>query len=176
MGATVTTFCNATNIILYTSLSVWVPYYSTDQLQPGQCVSYTTGQVWFTATAQIHTDTNVGNLYFPVSENRAVGLLHGWPYVASDVHFVDMTPNEAEQVMESPADVIDSDYKSVSRTYMNNQQKLLAQIVGFYTNKNKKITITGGPKGAVYKEHPYLPGKHIAIVSAHSELLKMTVS
>lgn len=177
MGATVTTFCNATNIVLYTSLSVIFPYYSTYQLHPGHCVPYTVGRVWFTATAEISSDTNVGNLYFPVSENKAAGLLHGLPYFGREtVHFVSMDPNEADRVMVSSSDVIDGDIRSVSRAYMENQQKLLVQKVGYYANGNKKITITGGPKGAVYKRHPLLPGKHIQIVSADFKPLTMTVS
>lgn len=177
MGATVTTFCNGTNIILYTSLSIMFPYYWTDSLKPGECVPYSVGRVWFTASAELSRDTNVGNLYFPVSETVAAGLLYGIPWSPLDqIHFVNMTTSEAEKIMRSHEDIIDPDIESVSMAYVQNQQKLVVQIVGLYTNENKKITIRGGPKGAVYKQHPVFSHKHIQIVSANFEPLTMTVS
>lgn len=177
MGATITTFCNETNIVLYTSLSILFPYYWTNSLHPGHCVPYTVGRVWFTASAELSADTNVGNLYFPVSETEAAGLLYGIPWSLLDkIHFVNMTVEEAEIVMRSREDIIDPDPESVSMAYVKNQQKLAVQIVSFYANTNKKITIRGGPKGAVYKQHPVFSNRHIQIVSANFEPLTMTVS
>lgn len=176
MGATVTTFCNATNIVLSTYLTVIIPYYSTHHLEPGKCVSYKVGRVWFTASAEMSVDTTFGNLYFPVSGDRAAGLLHGSAYVKSDLNYVNMTPEEATTVMKSSNDVIQDDIHSVSVAYRAGQLNLMVDLMGYYANKNQRITITGGPKAIVTKQHPLWPDKHIEIVPANFEPLQMTVT
>lgn len=172
MGATIITFCNATKVFIYTELSVAAPYYWYD-LAPNQCTDFTVGRVWFTATAKL--SDKAGDLYFPVSETRAAGLLS--QNGARELDFVDMSESETKQIIDSPSDVINDDFQSVSNAYYNAKEKLWIDTKGYYANKNKRITITGGPKAAaIHKEHPRFPGKHITIVPATFGNLSMNIS
>lgn len=171
MGATVTTFCNAAKVFVYTELSVAAPYYWFD-LAPNQCTDFTVGRVWFTATAKL--SDKAGDLYFPVSENRAAGLLSN--NGARELDFVDVSPSEASQIIVSPYDMIGDDFQSVSNAYYQAKEKLSIEMKGYYANANKRINVTGGPKAAIHKEHPRFPGKFITIVPATFGSLEMHVS
>lgn len=170
MGATITTFCNAASVFLYTELSVAAPYYWED-LAPGECKENTVGRVWFTATANI--SEKAGDLYFPISKSQAAGLLSQDGLKRLD--FVNMTASESDQITISPADFVIEDIQSVSSAYYKAKENLFVSMTGYYANKNKVITITGGPRAAVHKEHPHHPGKFISIIPATFDSLKMNV-
>lgn len=171
MGATITTFCNAAKVFIYTELSVAAPYYWYD-LAPNQCTDFTVGRVWFTATAKL--SDKAGDLYFPVSENRAAGLLsHNG---ARELDFVDLSTSEANQIIVSPSEIINDDFQSVSNAYYKAKEKLSIETKGYYANSDKRITITGGPRAAIHKEHPRYPGKFITIVPATFGSLEMSIS
>lgn len=179
MGGVVTTFCNETNIPLITSLSILIPFYSTHNLQPGRCVSYETGRVWFTASAELDKDdyAGLGNIFIPVSETEAGGIsdvVHGHTW-STEAVFTKMTSEEAIKVMSSPDDVIKRDPASVKEAYREASKKLHVSGKGIYAG-NKKVTITGGPKRVVYKIHPALIPRRITIVPAQFEPLKMTIT
>lgn len=168
MGATVTTFCNATKVFVYTELSVVAPYYWND-LAPNQTTDFTVGRVWFTATAKL--SDKAGDLYFPVSENRAAGLLS--QNGSRELDFIDMSTNEAKEIIDSPSDMICDDFLSVSNAYYKAKEKLSIETKGYYASENKRINVTGGPKSAIHREHPRIPGQHITIIPATFESLQL---
>lgn len=170
MGATVTTFCNASTVFIYTELSVAARYYWKD-LAPGSCTDFTVGRVWFTATAKLSDEA--GDLYFPVSEKRAAGLLS--QNGVRNLDFVDLTPDEANQLIDSPDDIIGNDFQSVSNAYYEAKAKLWKESKGYYGGWNRKITVTGGPKAAIRKEHPRFPGNNITIIPATFGSLEMNI-
>lgn len=170
MGATVTTFCNATNVYIYTELSVAAPYYWAD-LAPGSCKDFTVGRVWFTATAKLSEEK--GDLYFSVNGKQAAGLLSQNGFRSLDI--VDMAADEADEIINSPSDIISNDFKSISEAYYKAKEKLCLGTRGYYANSNKKITITGGPKAAIRKNHPRFPGKYITIIPATYDMLEMHI-
>lgn len=182
MGAVVTTFCNATNITLYTSLSIIIPIYTTHNLQPGKCVSYSTGRVWFTASAGIESDMKDANLYFPISEAQAGGMVYdsarGMALDPASVVRVSvkMTPDEVGRLKSSHDDIIPDDIKSIKKAHDTSQGNLHVITRGYYANKNKTITISGGPKAIVEKRHPIFADRHIQIVPGHFEPLKMAIT
>lgn len=117
MGSTVTTFCNETNVTLYTSLSILITYYSTHNVQPGQCVSYNTGRVWFTASAELDrvVDAIFGNIFLPINSgtiggtNQITKWLGGTPLPI----VLHMPVGETAKVMSSPRDVIEQKRESI---------------------------------------------------------------
>lgn len=172
MGATVTSFCNATKVFVYTELAVAAARYYWYDLGPDQCTDFKVGRVWFTATAKL--SEKAGDLYFPVSEHQAAGLLsqHG----SKELDHIDMSTSEAHQIIVSPSDIIPDDFQSVSNAYYKAKEKLSVETNRYYADKNKKITITGGPKAVIHKEHPRVPGKIITIIPAAFESLHMNIS
>lgn len=161
MGATLTTFCNAAKVFIYTELSVAAPYYW-GNLAPNTCTEFRVGRVWFTATAKLSDDA--GDLYFPVREKRAAGLFTQNGVKKLDL--IDMTDEETNKIIASPNDVISDDFQSVSSAYYKAKEKLWLEMKGYYAGSDKTITVTGGPREAIRKEHPRFPGTYITIIPA----------
>lgn len=170
MGATVTTFCNATKVFVYTELSVAAAYYWND-LAPNQCTDFTVGRVWFTATAKL--SEKAGDLYFPISENRAAGLLS--QNGSRELDFIDMSVDEAKQIIDSPSDIIRDDFQSVSNAYYAAKDKFSIERRGYYANADKRLYVRGGPKAAIHKEHPRFPGQSITIIPATFDCFQMDI-
>lgn len=113
------------------------------------------------------------DLYFPISKTQAAGLLSENDVKKLD--FVDMTASEADQLQLSPNDFVTDNFEAVSAAYYAAKAKLYVSKPGYYANENKTITITGGPRAAVLKEHPRHSGKRITIIPASFENLDINI-